>query len=227
MTVPEAMRDQNLRRFPLRRHVIHGAGGALSIVAPSSSEDLLREGDLAERCERRDRPPYWADIWPASVGLARFILRGPSLEGQKAVDLGCGIGVAGAAAARRGAEVIFADREADALHFAAFNAAKNGAQEHAELRFDWDREYLPAGIDLLLLADVAYHPPSHHGLLRQVEAVIGSGGRAFSADPFRSSTNDFIKELERKYAVEHIDGSVHFEAKRWPLRLVSVSARDA
>ncbi len=227
MTVPEAMRDQNLRRFPLRRHVIHGAGGPLSIVAPSSSEDLLRRGDLAERCERKAQPPYWADIWPASVGLARFIMRGPSLVQQRVVDLGCGIGVAGAAAARRGATVIFADREPDALHFARFNARKNGAREHQELRFDWDREYLPAGIDLLLLADVAYHPPSHPGLLRQVQAIIRSGGRVISADPFRKSTNDFINKLEGEHAVEHISGSVHFDAKRWPLRLVSVLARKS
>ena len=29
------------------------------------------EGDAALECLRRGQMPYWAEIWPASVGLAR------------------------------------------------------------------------------------------------------------------------------------------------------------
>ena len=222
MTVPKAMRDRHLCRFPLRRHVIHAAGGPLSIVAPKSAEALLRDSSLAQRWQDDDQPPYWADIWPASVGLARHLLRGPSLGGCRVTDLGCGIGVAGSAAGRLGASVLFADQEVDALQFARFNASQNGTKACQQLSFDWDREYLPAGCDLLLLADVAYDASSHSALLRQIDRVIKAGGRALCADPFRASTDDFITELGHRYVVELIAGRVHFDGRQSPLRLVSV-----
>ncbi len=223
MTVPKAMCDRHLRRFPLRRHVIHAAGGALSIVAPKSAKAVLQDRNLGQRWQADDQSPYWADIWPASVGLARHLLRGPSLAGCRVTDLGCGIGVAGSAAVRQGATVLFADLETDALQFARFNARQNGAERIHLLNFDWDLEDLPAGCDLLLLADVAYHASSHPALLRQIDRVVQAGGRALCADPFRASADDFIAELERRYAVELIAGSVHFDGRRSPLRLGIVS----
>ena len=56
----------------------------LSVVAPARADDLLA-GDAAVECMRRRQMPYWADIWPASVGLARALMRGEALAG-KAVD---------------------------------------------------------------------------------------------------------------------------------------------
>lgn len=217
------MRDRHLRRYPLRRHVIHAAGGPLSIVAPKSAEAVLQDRSLARRLPDVEKSPYWADIWPASVGLARHLLRGPSLHGYRVTDLGCGVGVAGSAAGRIGASVLFADQDTDALRFASFNASQNGVEHCQELNFDWDQEDLPSGCDLLLLADVAYDTKSHVALLRQVDRVVRSGGRALCADPFRASTNDFITQLSRRYVVELITGSVHFAGRRSSLRLVSVS----
>jgi len=69
-------------------------------------------------CENReDRDPYWSRPWPSAVALATVISRRPDLvEGKRVLDLGCGLGVAGLAAALGGAkEVVMADREPLAL----------------------------------------------------------------------------------------------------------------
>src|SRR5689334_14192318 len=116
MTVPEARLDPVLRRYPLRRHRLSVAGGALSIVAPDGG-DWLHTGGWSTRAQAGQEPPYWADVWPSSVAIARWLCRRRDLAGMRALDLGCGIGVPGTAAARQGAAVVFADREADALAF--------------------------------------------------------------------------------------------------------------
>lgn len=222
MTVPLAMQDARLRRYPLRRHVLHAAGGPLSIVAPHSSQELLRDEDRARRCARGAPMPYWADIWASSVGLARHLLRGPGLAGQRVVDLGCGIGVGGTAAGRHGAEVLFLDLDPDALPFAGFNAEQNGVARHEERVFDWNRESLPQGCDLLLLADVAYEPKNHPGLLRQVERALADDGRVLSVDPFRSAADRFVQSVHERFPCTEETAHVHFDDRRQELRLLHI-----
>jgi predicted nicotinamide N-methyase len=50
-----------------------------------------------------DADPYWTRVWPSAVALASEVLRRPELvAGKRVCDLGCGLGVAGIAAALAG-----------------------------------------------------------------------------------------------------------------------------
>ena len=75
-----------------------------------------------------DRDPYWTCPWPSSMSLAEEILERPELVlGKRIADVGCGLGLAGIAAAKSGAEeVYFLDREPLALKCALMNAELNG-----------------------------------------------------------------------------------------------------
>src|SRR5690606_36195362 len=85
-SVPDARRDPRLSRFPLRRRDVPGAGARLRLVTPAGSLELLRSGCVTAR--DADDLPHWADVWPASIALARWLLRGPPLGAIDAVDLG-------------------------------------------------------------------------------------------------------------------------------------------
>lgn len=51
-----------------------------------------------------DADPYWVRAWPSSIALASLILARPELvAGKKVADVGCGLGLAGLAAALAGA----------------------------------------------------------------------------------------------------------------------------
>jgi predicted nicotinamide N-methyase len=51
-----------------------------------------------------DRDPYWVEPWPSAFFLAAELAARPELVAGKAVaELGCGIGLGGAAAAASGA----------------------------------------------------------------------------------------------------------------------------
>ena len=221
MTVPLALRDRHLRRFRLRRHRIPVAGGRLSMVTPISSESLLRGREL-ERFDRDGQLPYWAELWPASVGIARLLMRGPELSGQRVMDLGCGLGMAGIAAGCRGGTVLFADREAEALRFCLFNAVQNGVQGASSLQLDWHTETAAGHFDLICLADVTYEESHHEPLLRHLSSCLAPGGRALVGDPYREAGGVFLEKVARHFQVELVETDTSFAGRRTPLRMLWV-----
>lgn len=53
--------------------------------------------------DQGDRDPYWCRLWPSAVALAQLILQQPGLvKGKRVCDIGCGLGLAGIAAALAG-----------------------------------------------------------------------------------------------------------------------------
>jgi predicted nicotinamide N-methyase len=225
MTVPEAMQDRQLRRFQLSRRRLSVAGGSLSMVVPRALDRSFWSQHLAAFA--RGEQPYWAEIWPAAVGVARLLMRGGSLRGQRAVDLGCGLGLAGTAAACRGADVLLVDRDPDALRFARFNAAHNVAAFGAAgaprapgvLCHDWHGSPVPGSFDLALLADVTYCETDHQALLAQLGSCMRPGGRALHADPFRDESTRFLERAAREYRIAAFATDVHHEGQRLRLRL--------
>lgn len=221
MTVPEAQRDPKLRRYRLRRHRLHCAGGELSVVAPARGDDLL-EGDAAEECLRRGQMPYWADVWPASVGMARQIMKGPSLEGRSVMDLGCGIGIAGLAAATKGASVRFADLEPDALHFARFNSRHLPRERLAFEQLDWLGSTVAGTFDRILLADVAYEERNFEPLIRHLRSCLATDGEAWVGDPYRPATDSFLARLPSEFFANTLAMDTSFQDDRFALRLATI-----
>ena len=222
VTVPEALRHAELRRFDLRRQRLPVAGGTLSLVTPRSMDDLLE----AHPDPSAERMPYWAEIWPAAVGVARLLMRGPPLHGRRVLDLGCGLGLAGIAAAKRGAAaVVFADRERAALQFARFNAEHNGvaAESVDTLLLDWFERTAPGQFDLLLLADVAYEARNHEPLLRHVRECLVPGGKALLGDPYREQVDPFVTRAQQEFATEVVAIDTSFQDRRVPLRCLWIT----
>ncbi len=226
MSVPEAKADPALRRFELRRLRVPLAGGFLNLVVPESRR-VLRSVEVAEGARIGREPPYWARIWPASVGLARFV-RGQDCRKLRAVDLGCGLGVAGMAAGLAGATVTFADRDPDALAFAAWNANRCGPDlAVATQKLDWSRERLRGQFDLMLLADVSYSQRHHVGLLDQVASALAPDGVVLHADPGRPDSDVFLAALGRKLTVGMTSRSVKQDGIVSEVRLSVASANAA
>lgn len=185
---------------PMRTERIHSAAGELRIRVPRVAHDLLRRSPSRLAAAALGDHPHWAELWPASIALARHLARGPSLAGVVATDLGCGAGLAGIAAGRRGARVVFADRAPEALTLARLNAAANGVESFRVVPFDWEDDSLDEQCQLLLLADLCYNWRAVRPLLRHVDAVLARGGRVVAADPFRPTAQDLWFELSKRGA---------------------------
>src|SRR5829696_4479039 len=103
---------------------------ALSLLRPRDAEALLDEEAFAED----EFMPYWAELWPAGLALARALPE--RLDAVRVVELGCGLGVPSLVAAARGAEVTAIDWAPEAIELLRRSAARNGPQLDARVA-DW------------------------------------------------------------------------------------------
>src|ERR687893_846281 len=136
----------------LAEHVVALPGRDLALLAPRDADALLTEEAFA----REEFLPYWAELWPSALALARVIARRP-LTGGRVIELGCGLGLPAIAAALAGGRVLATDWSPDSVAMTARNAERNGAELRAEL-FRWDAD--PAALGppwpLVLASDVLY-----------------------------------------------------------------------
>lgn len=161
------------------------------VADPNALSDSLDAESFAED----ERFPYWAEVWPSAVALATF-LSGRDLTGLRAIELGCGMGLAGVAAALRGAEVLFTDFDVDALAFARANHALNLGRPGSARVLDWRAP--PQGLDasLVLASDVLYERRFLAPFLDALAATVAPGGTAFVAEPGRRVAEGTVERLE-------------------------------
>jgi predicted nicotinamide N-methyase len=158
--------------------------------------DVLLEAITPEAFAVDERLPYWAELWTSSFALARVCLEEESLTGRTVLELGCGVGLAGIAAARAGATVMLTDYEKDALTFAGWNADTNlspGHRSRVTLRhWDWRAPGSPGVFDVLLGADIVYERGAFAPLLHQFRQTLAPRGYALLAEPDRAPGRDFF-----------------------------------
>lgn len=134
---------------------------------------------------RHTDAPYWGYLWPSARALARFIGERTDLAGKRVLDLGCGLGPLGVAAAARGAEVVVADIQPNAVDLAVANARRNQLVVEGRL-FDFASPPEDLGrFDFVVAADILYEDGMLAGVLRFLRRHLGKHGAAWIADPMR------------------------------------------
>jgi predicted nicotinamide N-methyase len=161
-------------------------GGELSVLRPRDSEGLLDEHAF----ESDEFLPYWAELWPSGVALAREVAP-RALRGARVVELGCGLGLPSLAAARGGGRVLATDWAAPALDLLRSNAERNGVELEVA-RVDWGQpeELVARGpFNLVLAADVLYERRNLEPLLALLPRL---GDAVWLADPGRPPLEAFL-----------------------------------
>ena len=172
------------------------AGRTVRILRPRDGDAILDEL-LAEDDPDEDRLPFWSQVWPSGVALARAVA-GQPLTGRRVADLGCGLGLAGVAAALAGASVLAVDRSPEATTFTAINAARNGVTlQTAACAFDQPERVLrEAPWDLVLAADVLYEQRNVPVLVWLLPRLVGATGEVWLADPGRPMLARFLAGID-------------------------------
>ena len=158
------------------------SGRRYRLTHPSAPDELIDE----EEFDRDERLPYWAELWPSAIALARR-LSTEDLGGRRFVELGVGVGLPALVALDRGARVLATDYYEAALAFTRHNARGNGLPEPETALLDWKSPHPEdlGAFDLVVAADVLYEEGSARALASLVPSLLAADGEALIADPGR------------------------------------------
>jgi predicted nicotinamide N-methyase len=169
----------------------------LSLLRPRDPEALLDEEAFAVD----EFLPYWAELWPSALALARALP--PRLDGMAVLELGAGLGVPSLVAAARGAEVTAIDWAADSVELLARNASRNGLALRS-LHADWRR--FAGSFELVLGADLLYEE-------RNVEPLLGLlpslAAQVLLADPGRPYVDGFLRGAGEQWVIDEVADRVY------------------
>ena len=185
------------QRHRLKQETIRLALGKLSITVVANPDECLEEFSKQET-DGTLRLPYWAYLWPSSIGLAHHLDRMDLLAGLRVLEIGCGFGLAGLAASQGGGNVLFTDYERDALLFARYNAWRNSCLAGtAFLQMDWNAPCLNGQFERILAADVVYEEKNWDPILSLIQTHLAPDGTAIISEPNRSNAHGFLDLLNR------------------------------
>ena len=199
-------------RFDITETEVELTTGTVRLSHPRDYDDLISEADFV----RDDRLPYWADLWPSAIALAR-VLPSMAKPGARTLEIGCGLGLVTIAALQAGLEVLASDYYEDALLFTRRNALVAAGREPRTRIIDWRAWPNDVGrFDLILASDLLYEQSYASLIAAAIARALAPGGRALIADPGRAAFGMFVAECETfdllvrdRRKVPHEDGAIH------------------
>ena len=192
----------------LVEEVVAIAGHDLVLLRPRDAEALLDE----EAFEQEEFLPYWAELWPSALALARMVAA-RALHGARTLELGCGLGLPSLAAALAGGRVLATDWAPDAVAMTARNAERNDLWIDT-LVCSWSEPepLLERGPwDLVLASDVLYEERNGEALAPLLPRLLAPHGEVWLADPGRPAAERFLAGFahEKREARELARGGIY------------------
>jgi len=183
-----------IRGYPIVEQQIQLKWGLIKVAVVADLEPLI------DQAEHEDDFPYWAEVWPSSIGLANFI-ESPNAPvlGRYVLEIGCGLGLTGIVACQQKRTVIFTDWKIDPLVFAHYNTSLNNCNDLARfIQMDWKSPCLESKayrFPLILGSDVIYEEKNWELILKLISNLLTNEGEVILSEPNRTNTDVFFSRL--------------------------------
>ncbi|MGA6926144.1 MAG: methyltransferase [Desulfosarcina sp.] len=171
-------------------------GCTLSLFRPLSIDRFIDPDDPMHNF------PLWVKIWEASGLLATYLSSLPPDPSQSMLEIGCGLGLVGIAAAKAGHRVIMSELNPDALNFARANALANGCSDLPIERLDWNAPRLEGRFDTIVGSETVYRAEDFDGLEALFDRYLNPGGTIILAEGVRRSGVHFWERMRHRYDVK-------------------------
>ncbi|RMG40929.1 MAG: methyltransferase domain-containing protein [Planctomycetota bacterium] len=167
-----------------------------SLTLPRCPDAFLDAPEVLRRHERTGYMPYWAYLWPAAETMARCVAEDRLPLRSPVVELGCGTGLVGLAAAARGHRVTFSDHDPLAVGTALHNARRNGVTDVRGAVFDW-KEPPAMRFQTVLGCEITYEVPVHAAVAGAIRRLLAPGGTCWLGDAGRHCAEHFLATAAR------------------------------
>lgn len=169
----------------------------IRLLALADAESSIDAGALLREAVIED-PPYWALVWTGARAIAARLASFPFDEGSRVLDLGCGLGLSGLAAASRGAKVVFGDYLEEPLDFVRASLGGLGLEGSEVKRVDFTRDEDHGRFDLILAADIVYDPAHYGPLADFLDRHLAERGCILLTESLRADARVFLEGLEKR-----------------------------
>ena len=174
----------------------------LSLYTPSHPDKTIDAGALLRERVVPD-PPYWALVWTGARAIAAIVSNLEIAEGTRVLDLGCGLGLAGLAAARRGAAVTFGDYLEEPLEFVRATLQRVPASGCEVRTIDFTRtDDGGSRYDLILAADIVYDPAHYAPLAAYLDGHLSPAGTILLTESLRADATVFLAGMTERGFVD-------------------------
>lgn len=187
------------------------AGIPIKILHITNVDDLynqlIAKGETHEDVQD-ERIPYWAELWPAAIGLSKYLVEFDVTKGiHDVIEIGCGLGLPSIIAGKLGAQVTLTDYLEDALVFAKQNWQLNHPSKSppsgglGKARFetmDWRAPNPEFAADLVLASDVTYEKRFFEFLPNAFRTLCKTNGSIIVSDPSREVAQDFFANITKE-----------------------------
>lgn len=185
-------------RGPMAVNTLCFGDVTLRLVHPADPDRMLDDPAVLDWNRRDDYMPYWAYLWPGAYLLAEAVaaeawaLPAEGSPRPRALEIGCGLGLAGLVAIARGLDVEFTDYDPTPLEFVVWSARENGFDpaRYAVQLLDW-RDLPNRHYPIILGADVIYEPRLVPLVVNLLAAMLAPDGLALIASPYRVAAERF------------------------------------
>lgn len=185
--------------------------------------------------------PLFGLIWPSGLQLAGLMAAHAVTQGERVLEIGCGLGLASLVAHRRGADVTASDCHPLAAEFLRENARLNGLAPLPYRHGRWS-ESLMQGVaqpvqphalvagryDLIIGSDVLYERDDSGALPWFIAQHAAPGAQVWIVDPDRGNRTTFSRHmagLGMAHSERRIDVAAAAGVAEYRGRLMSYSAR--
>jgi predicted nicotinamide N-methyase len=153
--------------------------------------------ELLTKVEDEDDIPFWAELWPAALGLSSY-LNQLDLTEQKVLELGAGLGLPGIVGALKGAQITQTDFASEALARAKINGGLNKVEQIDYQLLDWRNPVDLGKFDFIIGSDILYEPNLYPDLMKVMNLHLKDNGVVIISDPGRESAKGFLQMIQKQ-----------------------------
>ena len=184
------------RTYDTERIPVTLSGRTIELLKPASIDRFVDPDDVMKNF------PLWSRFWEASWILANHLFNLAPDPQKTMLEIGCGLGVVGIAAAMAGHNITMTELNSDALNFARANAVTNGCAEIDIERLDWNKPHLEGRFDTIVGSETIYRNEDIEGLKALFERYLAPDGTVILAESVRRTGVIFWERMQKDYAIQ-------------------------
>lgn len=169
--------------------------------------------------------PLWSKIWEASLLLAAQMAARPVRQGERLIELGAGLGVAGLVAAAFGHQITISEYDPNALAFLEANRSENSCTNVRICRLDWNRLDMDEQFDVILGSELIYRESDFKSMRTLFQTLLKPDGEVLLAGEIRQTNKAFLDGMQSVFNIQISKQTLRSESQAFTILLIRMSPK--